>query len=1544
MKFPLRFIACFVVVIALRSYGQNGTPYYFDLNSNTAGFGGPASGSYNVSGNYWSTDNTGQTVTAALPYASQLTFGNAGSDFAGNAFTINGNYDGYWRGLAINSSSANITLNGTNNFYLSTGQTWTVASGSTFNEASTWSSRGLNFNFMALTLAGGGTINFNTAIGTNDNNTITENGSGLVVNLNSSGAGSAQGTEQQASYTLQNGTLNFHVNNAFDHMRSLDNAKFTINGGTINNTSGSTMTLDLYQGTYSVGGNFAFTGSSSMSLGNAAVTLTASPTITVGNDSLYIGGVVSGAYTISKAGNGVLRFTGTQTNTALKYIINAGTVSVADRANLSATPAGFTADWMTLNGGTLSTGQTGAYGTNRGFTLGASGGTIDVSNIDNSNTVQILGVIAGTGALVKTGVGALKITGANTYTGTTTINAGTLVIDGPAFDTAARTYTISSGATLNIDSGTTAANGTTTINGSGTLYVTGLWKNENPNTPYGSGRNITLSLVSGGLINVAPSGTMCNGGWKNITWTGNLAKLNVDGTFDLWDGNTVVVDALTGGGVVTKGDAGAAVALSVGANNGSGTFGGTINNSNPVALVKTGTGTQTLSGANTYIGGTIISNGTLLITNTSGSGTGTGTVTVNGGTFGGTGEATGAVTVNSGGTLSPGLGGPGQLKINGNLAFASGSTYKVTINGASSGQYSQVFDTGSVNLGSATLSLALGFAPNQGQTFTIIDNDGSDAITGTFNGLAEGSVVYSGAGYKIVISYVGGTGNDVVLTAVFPPGNLTYSTNPASYVTGTAITPNSPTSSGSPVVSYSVSPGLPAGLSLNTSTGVITGTPTTATAQANYTVTATNAAGSAAATLTITVTAACSMPSITTQPASQTVPQGDSGAFIVSSPNATSYQWEYSSDNNNWNWVTGGTNATISFIAGSGDFTNGVYIRCLVSNSCGPVPSSSAILTVCTPPTIIAPPSSQNDTVGQTATFTINTLNVGTFQWQTGSGSSWSTVGTNSNTYTIPSVTQGNDGNQFRCVVSNSCKTLTSAPCTLSVCTRPTVSAPSGPTSVQAGNSVSYSVIGTGSGVITYQWQDSQPGFITTWTNISLATNPTYSFSAAQGNNGTYYRCIVSNGCRSAVYSSSILLSVCTPPVVGTNPTDQSAAAGQNASFSVALSQGSGTISYQWQDSIPPSTSFANVTSGTGTIATYTFQTASGDDGKIFRCVISNGCGNAVNSAFAKLAVCTPPFVTTNLPANQNAIAGKPDTFTLAASGTPSLQFQWQDSATGSGPSWHDTVGQTNPSFILVPTSGMNGWKVRCRVSSTSACGAPTLSSAATLAVCTMPYVTGQPASLPLKQIGDAASFSVAVGSDVTSPSYQWQRDSTGKGLAWKSASGTGATTANYSFTVSASDTGAEFRCYISNGCGSVYSNIVTISGCTPPSTTNPSDTTATDGQQATFAVTASGTPTLTYQWWDSSSGGWTVVPSGGTARSLFFYGNRTHERNKIPLCGDRRVRFCRHIRRGHAQRLHATHSYSHPACFADRQGGQQRRVCGGASQRRDEPFVSMAG
>ncbi len=88
----------------------------------------------------------------------------------------------------------------------------------------------------------------------------------------------------------------------------------------------------------------------------------------------------------------------------------------------------------------------------------------------------------------------------------------------------------------------------------------------------------------------------------------------------------------------------------------------------------------------------------------------------------------------------------------------------IEINGTSAGvSYDQMNVAGTVSLGSAALNVTTAFSPIAGNTFVIVNNDGSDPVSGISSGLPEGST-FTVSGTTFSISYVGGTGNDVVLT------------------------------------------------------------------------------------------------------------------------------------------------------------------------------------------------------------------------------------------------------------------------------------------------------------------------------------------------------------------------------------------------------------------------------------------------------------------------------------------------------------------------------------------------------------------------------------------------------------------------------------------------------------------------------------------------------------------------------------------------------------------------------------------------------------
>ena len=128
-----------------------------------------------------------------------------------------------------------------------------------------------------------------------------------------------------------------------------------------------------------------------------------------------------------------------------------------------------------------------------------------------------------------------------------------------------------------------------------------------------------------------------------------------------------------------------------------------------------------------------------------------------------------------------------------------------------------------------------------------------DTSTGEISGTP--TAITSSASYTITASNTGGSDTATVTIVVndVAPSSVTYSPNSFTLTKGTAMTAVTPSTSGGPVTSWSVSPSLPAGLSLDTSTGEISGTPTAVTSSATYTVTASNTGGSDTATVTIEV-------------------------------------------------------------------------------------------------------------------------------------------------------------------------------------------------------------------------------------------------------------------------------------------------------------------------------------------------------------------------------------------------------------------------------------------------------------------------------------------------------------------------------------------------------------------------------------------------------------------------------------------------------------------------------------------------------------------
>jgi len=247
-----------------------------------------------------------------------------------------------------------------------------------------------------------------------------------------------------------------------------------------------------------------------------------------------------------------------------------------------------------------------------------------------------------------------------------------------------------------------------------------------------------------------------DGGTARVELFGN-GTLDVSGVTDAG----VSIGSLEGDGIVSTG----ATTLTIGTNNLSTVFSGVIQGTGTGrgTLIKEGSGTLTLSGANTYTGYTVVLNGFLRVDNRTGSATGIGTVLVYGpATIGGGGIIGGTLTT-SGGVLAPGTG-AATLTVKRRLTINNGPyTWRVK---TASAQADKVI-ANEVDLNGAVFSgIAVGHAVlPPGTTFIAIKNTSSDPIIGTFNNLPDDGRITIGSN-TFQANYEGGDGNDLTLTVV----------------------------------------------------------------------------------------------------------------------------------------------------------------------------------------------------------------------------------------------------------------------------------------------------------------------------------------------------------------------------------------------------------------------------------------------------------------------------------------------------------------------------------------------------------------------------------------------------------------------------------------------------------------------------------------------------------------------------------------------------------------------------------------------------------
>ena len=427
-------------------------------------------------------------------------------------------------------------------------------------------------------------------------------------------------------------------------------------------------------------------------------------------------------------------------------------------------------------------------------------------------------------------------------------------------------------------------------------------------------------------------------------------------------------------------------------------------------------------------------------------------------------------------------------------------------------------------------------------------------------------------------------------------------------------------------------------------------------------------------------------PGIVTQPMDKTGIQGSSVMFSVSATGTTplSYQWSFNSAE-----IVGATKSAYTRTNVQSADAGGYFV--VITNSYGSITSSVATLTVQVPPTITAQLDSETNVVGDTiildvaASGTDNPSCPLTYQWRKNNNPTFIAGATDS--FLFFDSVQASDAGSYTVRVQNCAGSTTSSVAVLTVYVPPTIVVQPQTQTRLLGSNVTFmvriTITNSVTPPVTYQWyQDGEA--LTNDSRISGVTSTNLTILNVSPNDEGDYVAVISNPATDLIgndernISLNATLTVVIPPTINfVTVDDERIVQGANAIFTVDA-DGSDDLIYQWRKNglqIPGETDFVLqvVNALPGDEADYTV-------------VVQSTAVNAASPVAIKaissplhLTVLVPPTITIqpqskSVPARQNA------TFTVYASGTAPLSYQWHFNSA-------DIPGATNSVYSFLATN-----------------------------------------------------------------------------------------------------------------------------------------------------------------------------------------------------------------------------------------------------------------